>query len=112
MSDTVFGIYGFDFSKQFTVLQAKVVPCHGFPKCQSLAQDRTHLFLTGYGILPENRASADIDQSDFVRRLADGMTFCQLADGHFHKADTNICRRFDCTHDHFGRPAGKSTDPQ
>lgn len=77
MVDTVFGIYGFDFSKQFTVSQAELVPCHGFPECQSLAQDRTHLFLTGYGILPKSRASADIDQSDFVRRLADGMTFCQ-----------------------------------
>lgn len=77
MVDTVFGIYGFDFSKRFTVSQAELVPCHGFPECQSLAQDRTHLFLTGYGVLPESRASADIDQSDFVRRLADGMTFCQ-----------------------------------
>ena len=77
MADTVFGIYGFDFSKRFTVSQAELVPCHGFPECQSLAQDRTHLFLTGYGILPESRASADIDQSAFVRRLADGMTFHQ-----------------------------------
>lgn len=77
MADTVFGIYGFDFSEPFTVSQAELVPRHGFPECRSRAQDRTHLFLTGYGIFPEGRASADIDQSAFVRRLADGMTFCQ-----------------------------------
>lgn len=53
MADTVFGIYGFDFSEPFTVSQAELVPRHGFPECRSRAQDRTHLFLTGYGIFPE-----------------------------------------------------------
>jgi hypothetical protein len=76
-SDIVFGIYGFSFSRRATVIDADLVPLYASPESQKRATDRKTLDLTGYGVFPSGRQFQWQDQAAFVRRLADGMTFCQ-----------------------------------
>lgn len=77
MTDLVFGIYGFDFTTPATISQVEIVPLYRYPDSRRRAEDRTDLLLTGYGALRDGWTGTESDQIALVRRLGDGMTFCQ-----------------------------------
>lgn len=76
MSDRVFGIYGYEFVREFTVADIAFVPLFEHPECGERAKDPDSFQLTGYGrfLAPEEDAWKDAEK---VRLLTAGMTFVE-----------------------------------
>ena len=78
MAEFVFGIYGFDFCIPSRVRDVELIPLHTYPECRDLGQDKEHFLLTGYGRLPTDTEERHVTSyTETIRRIADGMTFCQ-----------------------------------
>lgn len=78
MTEYIFGIYGFDFSTRSQVRDLELIPLCTYPECRDRGQDKEQFLLTGYGRLPPNTDEHHATSyTETIRRIADGMTFCQ-----------------------------------
>ena len=78
MSSHIFGIFGYEFTRSAMIGDIEIIPLYSYEECRRLAEDQTMFHLTGYGVIPAPRTPVEhVRYVAEVRRLADGMTFCQ-----------------------------------